>query len=143
MRRTPLRTRKPLRRRMRLHTVRQARVPDPVRTKLWDRCHGLCEACGKALNPYLWHVNHRLLRSQGGTDDLCCLTALHPGCHVLTPWSVHQRPQWACDRGLILHSWQHPAAEPLILPAEIVMAAGLRGDRVLLTSDGTYREVAA
>lgn len=106
---------------------------DALRALLWARCGGFCEACGAKLNPLWWDAHHRLMRSQGGHDEPADLVALHPGCHTVQPWSVHMRPQWAYERGLLVHSGHDPAAAALLLPG---------GRRVLLTAAGGYEAVA-
>jgi hypothetical protein len=95
---------------------------------LWARCEGLCEACGLSLPEDGWDRHHRQSR-EFGLHAPQNLVALHKDCHVLTPWSVHQRPQWAREQGLIVPSWSTPASSALWLPD---------GRLVLLTPEGDY-----
>lgn len=148
-RQTPLTTRAPLgstaRLRRRVAGLPQRRVRhaatghlaavtdwEPLRGALWGRCAGFCEACDAKLNPDWWDAHHRLPRSHGGTDTLPNLVALHPGCHTVQTWSVHIRPAWAYDRGLLIHTGLRPADVPLELTD---------GRLVALTADGRYLEV--
>jgi 5-methylcytosine-specific restriction endonuclease McrA len=100
---------------------------------LWARSDGLCESCGLPLPAHEsnWHRHHRQ-RREFGDDTLPNLVALHPECHVLTPWSVHQRPDWAKERGLIVPSWARPESASLELPD---------GRLVMLTKSGRYQTI--
>lgn len=97
---------------------RPVRLADPVteatRLIVWTRCGGHCEACWR---PILAGVDthHRQLR-RFGDHTPANLVALHPDCHTGAPNAVHRRVRWARERGLILRSWQTPAAEVLYLP---------------------------
>lgn len=95
------------------------------------RSDGACEACGLPLpSPSSrWDRHHRKLRSQGGQDVLTNLVGLHSECHVLQPQSVHQRPEWAKQRGLIVRSQAKPEDVGLWLPD---------GRLVRLTEEGPY-----
>lgn len=52
-------------------------IPDDIREKIWDRCKGRCEYCGKkAVDPH--HITYR---SQGGNNSVDNLIALCRVCH--------------------------------------------------------------
>lgn len=73
------------------------------RSRLWcfDRAQGRCEArvsddcTGRAE-----HAHHRLMRSQGGSDDPSNLAALCGACHAF----VHLNPAWSYEYGWLLHA---------------------------------------
>jgi 5-methylcytosine-specific restriction endonuclease McrA len=90
-----------------------------------------CEACGQPFGAASPHLHHRRRRGPGGggqhTPDN--LVALHAQCHVVAPEAVHQRPDWARSRGLILRGREDPATTPVVLSS---------GRRVLLDPDGPF-----
>lgn len=93
-------------------------MPDWKRLRriLLDRSRGFCESCGFQLNPEDWAAHHRQLRSHQGAHETNNLVALHHECHNLAPRSVHMRPRWARERGLIVPMAMDPATTPLMLP---------------------------
>lgn len=103
---------------------RESDVPDIVRQFVLVRCNGICEACGELLGGTV-HIHHRRRRSQGGKHVEANLVALHPGCHINTPQSVHRNPAWACGRGLLVGANEDPETVALVLSS---------GRRVLLQS---------
>lgn len=105
-----------------------------LRALLWARCEAYCERCGQRLNPIWWDAHHRLLRSQGGPDDIRNLVALHRSCHTGDPESVHNNPTAAEARGLIVRRCNDYATTPVRLGD---------GRPVVLDTDGGYREVPA
>lgn len=97
-------------------------IPTAVRNTVLDRANGLCEGCGAATN---LELHHRKFRSRGGQHSASNIIALcgwgnHTGCHGKAH-SANPPEGWA------VHSWDHPAIEPVALH---------RG-RVLLHDDGT------
>jgi HNH endonuclease len=109
-------------------------IPAAVRAVVLARCGGRCEACGESLAEGPVHMHHRRKRNgRNHTPDN--LVALHSTCHVVAPEAVHQRPEWARERGLIVFSGGDPTATPLTLPD---------GRRVLLDPvEPIYRPVEA
>jgi hypothetical protein len=102
--------------------TRKPGVTPETRAIVLARCGGRCEACGKPLGQSGVDLHHRQ-RRRGGDHSPANLVALHPSCHTITPESVHQRPAWARERGLIVRSTEDPATTPLALSS---------GRRVLL-----------
>ena len=52
-------------------------IPEATRLKIWERCGGRCEYCGKkAIDPH-----HIIYRSQGGSNEEKNLIALCRLCH--------------------------------------------------------------
>lgn len=99
------------------------RIPAAVRSLVLLRTDR-CEACGEAFGAVSPHLHHRRRRGRGGGQHtLDNLVALHPKCHVVAPEAVHQRPEWARSRGLILRANEEPAQTPIVLAS---------GRRVLL-----------
>jgi hypothetical protein len=105
-----------------------------LRALLWARCEAYCERCGQRLNPIWWDAHHRLLRSQGGPDDIRNLVALHRSCHTGHPESVHNNPTAAETRGLIVRRCNDYTTTPVRLGD---------GRLVALDAAGGYREVPA
>jgi hypothetical protein len=103
-----------------------------VRPLLVMRSQGRCELCGGVLSG-LWEAHHRQLRRLG-VDCACNGLALHPRCHTQHRDSVHDNPAASYARGTLVHSWDDPAAAPLILPRVLQLGA----DAVLLSCGGTY-----
>lgn len=103
-------------------------VTPETRALVLTRCGGRCEACGKNLERGGVDLHHRQ-RRRGGDHSPANLVALHPSCHTVAPEAVHQRPAWAREQGLIVHSTDDPAITPLMLPS---------GRRVLLDPAGGY-----
>jgi 5-methylcytosine-specific restriction endonuclease McrA len=56
-------------------------IDKAIRQGVLERSQGRCEACGKPISGD-WECHHRLLRSQGGKDELSNLLALHLDCHA-------------------------------------------------------------
>lgn len=114
-------------------------VDSAVRSAVLSRSGGRCEWCGAELcgeQGWAWSLSHRRPKGMGGsrrldTDGAANLLVLcgsgTTGCHG---WVESQRTQ-ALVAGLLLHSTEDPAAEPLLL----------RQDRwVYLTPEGGYRD---
>lgn len=85
-----------------------------IRQQLWDRCHGLDEITGRALDFYTFDAHHRRPKGMGGTsrmdrDWLTNLLALDPNTHNGGPLSVHGRPVWSRERGYLLAKDVHMA----------------------------------
>lgn len=110
--------------------------PDPdgvfwhsIRKTLFDRCGWRCERCGCDLYATGMQAHHRLLRSQGGADEVVNLAALCPDCHTGSN-GVHNRRVAAEQRGFIVPAWHHE-------PAQYAMVLH-DGRTVRLLDDGTY-----
>jgi hypothetical protein len=101
----------------------RAKAPSfKTRAQVYDRCGGYCDCCGSSLLVSEMHVHHRRLRSQGGSNDVSNLLALHDRCHA----SVHQNPRLSYEMGWLVPSWADPLEYPLTLPD---------GRQVLLTNE--------
>ena len=100
-----------------------------LRERLFTRCCGYCERCGGVLAFETMAAHHRLLRSQGGTDSLSNLMALHHSCHAGDTKSIHAHPHQAYNEGWMVRSGADPAATSMRLPS---------GVRALLTDSGLY-----
>ena len=85
------------------------RLWQDMRSRVFVRSAGLCDICGGYLNPNVWECHHRVLRSQGGRDDMHNLLALHLGCHT----KAHNNRDWARVHGYIVHPSIDPAAYPV------------------------------
>jgi len=102
-------------------------ITEATRLLVLTRCGSRCEACGKRLVDAV-DMHHRQPRILGRHDP-ANVVALHPSCHTVAPEAVHQRPEWARERGLIVSRHTDPSGAPLTLPS---------GRRVLLTVEGGY-----
>lgn len=98
MRRVPLRRRTPAR------PYRQSRPGlRQARTYVESRCHGRCEAqASPDCTGRGSQAHHRLMRSQGGTDDPGNLLWTCAECHR----AIHHCPAEAFERGWLLHRWE-------------------------------------
>lgn len=86
-----------------------------ARTVAYERQGGHCLACWAPMTPEVFDAHHRQRRSAfaGPTWCSCNIVALHPACHTIAPSSVHQRPEWAKGRGLIVPPWLDPRGVPV------------------------------
>lgn len=89
-------------------------MPTETRKAVWERCAETCEACGYWLRRAEMQIHHRKLRSQGGTDDLSNLLAVHGACHT-GPRGIHMNPERSYDLGHLVHSYAEPADVPVEL----------------------------
>ena len=87
-----------------------------LREALRERSGGYCEACGWPLPVSEWAAHHRLLRSQGGKDELVNLIAIHHSCHNMARNSIHDAPEAAYKAGQLVRMGSEPASTPLRLP---------------------------
>lgn len=83
-----------------------------VRQAIYERDLWRCAACGRPM-PDGGDVHHRRLRSQRGKGDiengvLLCGSGT-TGCHGV----VHQFPKNSREEGMIVPSWNDPAAVPI------------------------------
>lgn len=91
-----------------------------IRAALWNRCGGVCEVSGVALDPDNFDAHHRRNKGMGGTDrsdrdDLDNLLALDPTVHNGGPYSVHGRRQWSEERGyLVPKHLDRPGLTPVL-----------------------------
>lgn len=99
MRRTPLKRRTPLRAKP-VSAVKRSLRWDAKR-EAWDRQHGLCALCWKALpdrESRWWDGHEPLTRARGGNPlDATQVVALHRRCH---DW-CHAHEKDATARGLM------------------------------------------
>lgn len=77
------------------------------RTPLWERCGGLCEVSGRALDFDTFDMHHRRNKGMGGTSradvhELWNLLALDPAVHNGGPHSIHGRRRWSQERGYLV-----------------------------------------
>jgi HNH endonuclease len=78
-------------------------VDERTRQEVHERSGGFCEA-GKigVCKVNAEHVHHKMLRSQGGTDDLDNLLDVCNRCHT---W-IHGHPAKAVALGWLSKPWQ-------------------------------------
>lgn len=93
-------------------TVHRVLTAQQVRIVAHERQGGMCAACWSGVMIDDAHAHHRMRRRDLGWCP-CNVVLLHPLCHVLDERSVHQRPEWARERGLIVPTWGEPADVPL------------------------------
>ena len=74
------------------------------------RSGGRCEVRFPGCTVWATEVHHRLLRKQGGTNDLANLLHICAACHR----HGHMNPAEAYDRGFLVHAWDRPSAIPVI-----------------------------
>ena len=96
-----------------------------------ERDGGLCVVCGREAEA----VHHRQVRGQGGSSDpdrnyglanLISLCAFH---HA----EVHASPESSYQNGLLVHSWETPARQPVCLANDTLL--------LYFGNDGTVRKV--
>lgn len=96
-----------------------------------ERDGGLCVRCGSEATD----IHHRTPRGMGGSSDeetnygLAGLVSLCRSCH---DW-VHANPAESYDNGLLLHSWETPARQPVSLVNDTLL--------LYFGNDGTVRKV--
>jgi hypothetical protein len=106
-----------------------------ARAVIWERCGGLCEITGVALDYETFDAHHRRNKGMGGTsrldrDSVENLLALDPIIHNGAAHSVHQDSPWSRPRGYLLStSVTHPGMHPVFLRERYW---------VLLGADGQY-----
>lgn len=95
-----------------------------------ERDQGSCVKCQAGATD----IHHRTPRGMGGTSDpeinygLAGLVSLCRPCHG----HVHANPAESYKNGLLVHSWEDPAACPITLANETVV--------IHLAADGTVRK---
>lgn len=100
---TPLKARKPKRRKSTAHLIDPA-----IRSQLEARsADGRCEICQRSKGR---HAHHRLMRSHGGPDELTNLLWLCWACHR----QVHAKPAESYERGWLLRAHQIPVEDELV-----------------------------
>lgn len=52
------------------------------------------------------HPHHRKSRGRGGPDTYENLVTVCNWCHTMSPLSIHRRPAWATEEGLLIPSWE-------------------------------------
>jgi hypothetical protein len=111
------------------------KAPDwnEIRGRLWERCGGLCEVSGLALDPDTFDAHHRRNKGMGGTsrddrDAIYNLLALDPQVHNGGVNSVHGRRQWSEDRGyLVPKTLDYPGSWPVLLRGRWLVLLGSNG----------------
>lgn len=83
-------------------------IPATVVEVVLLRADGRCEACGDAADGWM-DLHHRLLRSQGGSNEAVNLLWCHHTCHVGTSHAIHQNPARSYRLGHIVHQGTNPA----------------------------------
>lgn len=86
-----------------------------TRSIVWDRCGGLCEVCGRTMDPTDWALHHRKLRSHGGPDTPSNALAVHHRCHNLATGSIHLAVAHALDQGWLVSSWNDPTRTTVLI----------------------------
>lgn len=94
-----------------------------LRELVLERCQGYSELSGLPLDSS-WELHHRRGGGMGGDShprrqSVCNVVALLAAEHNMHPDSVHMRPRWARERGLILPRVPGPDGDPLLVPALI------------------------
>ena len=97
-----------------------------LRALLWWRCEGYCEKCGIGLNRLAFAAHHRVLRAQGGKDEVTNLVALCHFCHNLGTRSIHSNPAQSYKEGWMVHNWQNP--EDVLICTDAGLIIGLNTD---------------
>ena len=100
-------------------------IDHDLRLALAERCGLLCDLCAERRPVAGFHAHHRLLRAQGGPDELPNLLALHGFCHR----RAHSHVRWSYAHGFLVRSTDNPLRRPVCL--------GL-SRWVLLSPAGTY-----
>ena len=106
-----------------------------VRQVVLERDGYACVACGKPIGQAAWwSMQHRVARGQGGRNEpfnliVLCGSATSAGCHR----RAEDRDREFNARGYWLHSWEDPAATPLM-----VFSPGGSGVMAWPTADGRY-----
>jgi hypothetical protein len=102
------------------------------RKQLFARSSGYCERCGGVMAEQAMAAHHRKLRSQGGTDELSNVLAVHHACHNGDTRSIHLNPRKSYRYGYMVFGHQEPLEAPVLLPG---------GTWVALTDSGSYQLV--
>lgn len=90
-----------------------------VRLAAYDRQGGLCLQCYEPMGEReggRWEAHHRLRRRdmpKGAKWCPCNIVALHSRCHTQGPEAVHDHPEEARERGLILDTSADPREVPV------------------------------
>lgn len=100
-----------------------------TRERIFTRAGGYCERCGGGMVFETFAAHHRLLRSQGGTDSLSNLMAVHHSCHNGDTKAIHAQPHTAYNEGWLVRGGHDPRLTSMRLPG---------GTQVLLRDDGLY-----
>lgn len=100
-----------------------------VREMVWERSKGICECCGRYLDPENWSFSHRKATKQGGEDAPENGMATHwEPCHRV---DVELHPHSANEKGWRVRSSQNPKELPILLYGKLW---------IFLEPDGTYRK---
>lgn len=83
-----------------------------ARETIWQRQCGTCLACHRGMLQDAMHAHHRMRRRDLGWCP-CNVVGLHSDCHVIAPGAVHQRVEWARERGLIVPTYDDPRIIPV------------------------------
>jgi hypothetical protein len=91
-----------------------------LRPALLERAGGACEVrASEKCRGRGTHSHHRKLRSQGGANELVNLLAVCIVCHMV----IHQHPTAAYANGWLVHSYDDPAATPVLYRGELRLLA--------------------
>ena len=86
------------------------------RSLSYRRAGGRCEArCDPGCRGRPSQLHHRRMRSQGGDNRSVNLLAVCDICHG----TIHANPALSYERGLLVHSWDDPAAVDVV-PGQLV-----------------------
>jgi hypothetical protein len=58
-------------------------IPEEIKTKVYNRQHGLCANCQKSFNAVPVDYHHIVPRELGGTNNEYNIVGLCPNCHAL------------------------------------------------------------
>lgn len=91
------------------------------REQVYERAQGRSDLTGMPLRRDAWECHHRRPGRMGGTElpdqqSLANQLALAPGEHNMRPDSVHMRPRWATERGLLVPSGRGLLSVPHLVP---------------------------
>jgi len=100
-----------------------------LRAQLWWRSEGYCEKCGCYIDQHQFAAHHRMLRSQGGKDDITNLVALCHQCHNLGTKSVHLNPEESYKMGWMVHNWHNPADVLICTDAGLIVSLNADGTK--------------
>jgi hypothetical protein len=103
-----------------------------LRKRLYQRCAGYCEVCGRPLAEDSMAAHHRKLKGQGGEDVVHNLLALHHACHNMATHAVHLNVKQAHQYGWIVPSYFDPKKIPVLLHKK---------KAVRLTENGEYEPI--
>jgi 5-methylcytosine-specific restriction endonuclease McrA len=90
--------------------------PDQSRLAIHARQGGLCALCWNPVRIEDMEAHHRLKRALMPKAALWCpcdLVGLHRRCHTQGPYAVHDHPEKARERSLVLWTNEDPREVPI------------------------------